>query len=61
MCESVGKGITADREISLPNMRDVAAALAKDASENLADVDAISIGLLHGRRVIGGMQYSEPV
>jgi hypothetical protein len=42
----------------LPNMRNVAAVLAKDASENLAGVDVISVGPLYAEQMPGGMQYS---
>jgi hypothetical protein len=42
----------------LPNMREVAAVIAKDASENLAGVDVVSVGPLLGEQVSGGMRYS---
>jgi hypothetical protein len=34
----------------LPNTRNVAAVIAKDASENLAGVDVVSIGPLYGEQ-----------
>jgi hypothetical protein len=42
----------------LPNMRDVAVVIAKDASENLAGVDVISVGPLYAELAPGGTQYS---
>jgi hypothetical protein len=42
----------------LPNMRNVAAVIAKDASKNFAGVDVVSVGPLYGEQVPGGMQYS---
>jgi hypothetical protein len=43
----------------LPNMRDVAAALAKDASDQLAGIEVISIGPLYAHpAVLGGVQFS---
>jgi hypothetical protein len=42
----------------LPNMRSVAAVIAKDARENLDGVDVISAGPLCGELAPGGMQYS---
>ena len=44
---------------TLPSMRDVAAVIAKDARENLAGVDVISVGPLYGELAPGGVaQYS---
>jgi hypothetical protein len=37
----------------LPNRRNVAAVIAKDASENLAGVDVDSIGPLYGEQTPG--------
>jgi hypothetical protein len=42
----------------LPNMRNVAAVIARDASDNLAGVDVISVGPLYADQVPGGTQYS---
>ena len=39
-------------------MRDVAAVIAKDARENLAGVDVISVGPLYSEQAPGGVQYS---
>ena len=41
----------------LPNMRNVAAVIAQDASENLAGVDVVSVGPLFAELALGGMQY----
>jgi hypothetical protein len=43
---------------TLPSMRDVAAVIAKDARENLAGVDVISVGPLYSEQAPGGVQYS---
>ena len=42
----------------LPNMRDVAATIAKDARESWAGVDVVSIGPVFAELGSGGMQYS---
>ena len=42
----------------LANMRNVAAVIAKDASENLAGVDVVNVGPLWGELAPGGTQYS---
>ena len=39
-------------------MRDAAARIAKDARQNLAAVDVISVGPLFGEVTSGGVQYS---
>jgi hypothetical protein len=59
--ELIGRHMTATNKPPLemlPNMRNVAAVIAKDARENLAGVDVISIGPLWGELAPGGMQYS---
>jgi hypothetical protein len=43
---------------TLPTMRDAAAAIAKDASENHGGVDVISVGPVYGEPAPGGAQYS---
>ena len=42
----------------LPNMRDVAAVIAKDACENLEGVDVVSVGPLFAELAPGGVEYS---
>src|ERR1700746_2382786 len=42
----------------MPRRRDVAAVIAKDARENLAGVDVISVGPLYAEQASGGVQYS---
>jgi hypothetical protein len=42
----------------LPDMRNVAAKIANDASENLAGVHVVSVGPVFAELVPGGMQYS---
>jgi nitroreductase len=42
----------------LPTMRDAAARIAKDAQENLAGIDVVSVSPLLVEQVLGGFQYS---
>ena len=42
----------------LPTMRDAAARITKDAQENLAGIDVVSVGPLFVESVPGGFQYS---
>ena len=42
----------------LPTMRDAAARITKDAQENLAGIDVVSVGPLLVESVSGGFQYS---
>jgi len=43
---------------ALPNMREVAAVIAKNARENVAGADVISVGSLFAEPRPGGVQYS---